>query len=174
MNIDEVLAPLRHGPAAFAALVAQPFSWLRHEPGPGHWTAVQALAHMAALEEDAWLPRVQHLLEHGEAQDLPGVDPLAFERRFPDLDAAEIRRTFSEAREANVQALDDLDLDEAALATRGRHPVLGAVTVGQLLATWVGHDHNHLVQAREAMASRLRHEVGPWTAFLPIVERLGP
>jgi hypothetical protein len=45
----------------------------------------------------------------------------------------------------------------------------GGVTLGQLLATWVVHDLNHLGQIVKTMAKQYSQAVGPWSAFLPIV-----
>lgn len=42
--------------------------------------------------------------------------------------------------------------------------------MGNLLAAWVTHDHNHIGQIVKAMAKRYRSEIGPWRAFLPIVD----
>ena len=39
------------------------------------------------------------------------------------------------------------------------------------VATWAAHDLNHLGQITEALAKRYREEVGPWRAFLPVLNR---
>jgi hypothetical protein len=49
------------------------------------------------------------------------------------------------------------------------HPELGAVTLGQLLATWVAHDLNHIGQVVEVMSRQYREAVGPWRAYLDIL-----
>jgi uncharacterized damage-inducible protein DinB len=49
------------------------------------------------------------------------------------------------------------------------HPALGSVTVGQLLATWVTHDLNHLGQIARVMARRQAEAVGPWREYLGIL-----
>ena len=43
--------------------------------------------------------------------------------------------------------LTGTDLDR-----RGRHPELGVVTLRQLLATWVAHDLDHIVQISRVLA----------------------
>jgi hypothetical protein len=45
------------------------------------------------------------------------------------------------------------------------------VTLRQLLATWAAHDLNHLGQIARVMAKRHIEEVGPWRAYLSILER---
>jgi hypothetical protein len=44
------------------------------------------------------------------------------------------------------------------------------VTLGQLLATWVAYDLNHLGQIVKTMAKQYTQALGPWSAFLPIVD----
>ncbi|HEX6140123.1 MAG TPA: hypothetical protein VF013_06660 [Candidatus Limnocylindria bacterium] len=56
----------------------------------------------------------------------------------------------------------------------GLHPSLGPVTMRQLLATWVVHDHNHLAQAHGALAAHYADEVGPWRALLGILDQVEP
>ena len=52
---------------------------------------------------------------------------------------------------------------------RGQHPELGPVTLGQLLATWVAHDLNHLGQIARVMGRQYTGAVGPWLAYLPML-----
>jgi hypothetical protein len=66
--------------------------------------------------------------------------------------------------------LDELGLDETALATAGRHEQLGAVRLSHLLSTWVVHDLTHLAQIERALAAQVRDEVGPWVELLSILK----
>jgi len=52
----------------------------------------------------------------------------------------------------------------------GRHPDLGEVTLGQLLATWAVHDLNHESQIVKTLAKRYREAVGPWRPNLGVVD----
>ena len=51
----------------------------------------------------------------------------------------------------------------------GEHPAFGAVTMRQLLATWVAHDLGHIAQVARVMAVQYSDEVGPWRAYLRII-----
>lgn len=77
--------------------------------------------------------------------------------------------SFSQLREANVDALLSLRLTEADLSRLGRHPEFGFVTMRQHLATWVAHDLGHLAQTARVMARHYSDAVGPWRAYLPIL-----
>jgi len=51
------------------------------------------------------------------------------------------------------------------------HPEFGAVTLRQLLATWVTHDLSHLAQIARVMAKQYRTAVGPWRKYLSVLDR---
>jgi hypothetical protein len=78
---------------------------------------------------------------------------------------------FAELRGQNLATLRGWRLSDAQLALEGEHPDFGAVSLRQLLATWVAHDLGHLAQAARVMARQYRDAVGPWRAFLPIMDR---
>jgi hypothetical protein len=95
--------------------------------------------------------------------------------RFAQLAASEGRslgsllEEFAALRDENVRQLLGLQLSEADLGRRGRHPELGGVTLRQLLATWVAHDLDHVVQISRVLARQYSDEVGPWRAYLRII-----
>ena len=72
-------------------------------------------------------------------------------------------------RAANLELLRSWNLADAQLAQQGEHPSLGAVTLRQLLATWVVHDLGHLAQVARVMAKQYRDEVGAWVPYLPVL-----
>ena len=71
----------------------------------------------------------------------------------------------------NLATLRGWNLSDAELSLQGVHPDFGEVTLRQLLATWVAHDLGHLAQIARVLAKRYRDEVGPWRAYLPILDR---
>ncbi len=89
--------------------------------------------------------------------------------RFAGWSITELVSAFTEARQANLAELDRL-VTTPDLARQGQHPEFGAVTLSQLLATWVVHDLNHLQQAVKTMAKHYSDAVGPWRAYLPILD----
>ncbi len=64
-----------------------------------------------------------------------------------------------------------LNLTSCDFDLEGEHPVLGTVTLGNLLATWVVHDLNHTDQIAKTLAKRYREAVGPWRQNLAILDR---
>jgi hypothetical protein len=76
---------------------------------------------------------------------------------------------FASLRTSNLEQLGAL-VDAGDMGRRGVHPSFGEVTLGQLLATWVVHDLNHLGQTVKTMAKQYREAVGPWRQLLSIID----
>jgi hypothetical protein len=74
-------------------------------------------------------------------------------------------------RAENLATLAAWRLTDTELALAGEHPEFGTVTLRQLLATWVVHDLGHIAQTVRVMAKQYRDAIGPWRAYLPIVDR---
>ena len=84
---------------------------------------------------------------------------------------AELLDEFSHLRTQSLTTLAGWRLSPAQLALEGEHPEFGRVTLQQLLATWVTHDLGHVAQIARVMAKQYREAIGPWRAYLPIVDR---
>ncbi|MBM4059885.1 MAG: DinB family protein [Planctomycetes bacterium] len=169
----EATALLQRTPAQLDAwLRGLPDAWLRCDEGPGTWSPYVVVGHLVAGERTDWLPRVRHLLQHGESVPFPPFDREAQFAR-PAVPIGTLLDEFTALRGQSLAGLAALQLSPADLARRGRHPALGPVTLGQHLATWVAHDLTHTAQIARAMARRYRDDVGPWSAYLRIV-REGP
>jgi hypothetical protein len=84
---------------------------------------------------------------------------------------AQLLDEFARLREDNLAVLRGWKLSTRELALEGEHPELGPVTLRQLLATWVTHDLGHLAQTARVMAKQYGTEVGPWRAYLPVLDR---
>ena len=69
----------------------------------------------------------------------------------------------------NMGWFRSLNLTEDDLERKGMHPVLGEVTLRNLLATWVAHDLGHLAQVVRVMARQYSDAVGPWRTYLSIL-----
>ena len=127
------------------------------------------MGHLIHGERTDWMPRAKIILEHGDARAFVPFD------RFAQFAASEGRTLdnlldeFAALRRGNLRELEALGLAPADLERRGRHPELGVVTLGQLLATWVAHDLDHVVQVSRVLARQYADEVGPWRAYLRII-----
>jgi hypothetical protein len=173
LEVGEARDALRRTPAVLRGLVeCQPDAWLSARPAEGEWSAHQVVCHLAYVEETDWMVRVRMILEEGPGRAFPPVDHGDQTDRYAGLGTDAVAARFENLRMVNLNALDGLDLGESDLDREGLHPTLGRVTMAQLLATWVVHDHNHLAQLHGALSSHYAAEVGPWRSFLGILDRV--
>jgi hypothetical protein len=84
---------------------------------------------------------------------------------------SELLATFERLRRENLRQLEEMKLTPELLSKRGLHPELGVVTLTQLLATWVVHDLGHIAQIVRVMSKQYAEPVGPWKAYLSILNR---
>lgn len=150
-------------------LAGLPPEWLHRDDGPGTWSAYAIVGHLVLADTTNWLPRTRTILSHGTEQPFGAFDReamLGWDREPVEELLARLRDT----RAASLAELSDLGADD--LDRRGRHPEVGEITLGQLLATWVAHDLTHLGQVGEVLARRYRDDVGPWRAYLPALDRV--
>jgi hypothetical protein len=143
--------------------------WITGDEGPDTWSPYQAEGHLTHIEEYDWIDRTKAILEHGTERVFEPIDREAGFTRFKDWKLSDLLSRFASVRTSNLEALDRL-VEGEDLGRRGVHPDFGEVTLDQLLATWVVHDLNHLGQIVKTMAKQYTQAVGPWRAFLPIID----
>ena len=169
-RLDEAVALLSRTPRLLDAwLRGLPEAWLAATEGEGTWSPTDVLGHLIHGETTDWMPRLRRILAAGESLPFEPFDRYAQFRESAGKSCAELLDELARLRAANLGELTRLGLDEAGLERRGRHPALGSVTLRELLATWVAHDLDHLVQIARVLAHRYRDEVGPWRAYLRII-----
>ena len=169
-SIESARAVLGRTPATLRALLAEsPDEWLHGHEAPDAWSPYQVCGHLLHIEETDWIDRTRVILEHGTTREFEPVDREAGFARFRDWSVDAVLAKFAEVRAANLDELTNL-VGPDALDRRGIHPTFGEVTLAQLLATWVVHDLNHLSQIVKTMAKNYTESVGPWRAFLPVLD----
>ncbi|MFN8587283.1 MAG: DinB family protein [Candidatus Eisenbacteria bacterium] len=122
-------------------------------------------------------PRRPHGLDPARPRDpragrrppVPPFDRFAQFRESEGKPLAELLAEFARVRAESLATLRAWRLGEAQLALEGEHPEFGAVTLRQLLATWVAHDLGHVVQVARVMAKQYGEAVGPWRAYLSVL-----
>ena len=171
-SLDEALPVLRRTPGVLRAwLWDLPDSWTASNEGRDTWSPYDIVGHLIHGERTDWIPRTELLLAHGDSRPFVPFDRFAQFKDSRGKSLHELLDTFAELRAQNLARLESLQLTPADLERRGRHPELGPVTLGQLLATWVAHDLNHLGQIARVMGRQYTGAVGPWLAYLPLLSR---
>ncbi len=171
-RFDEALPVLQQTPSVLRSLLLDlPDPWVSANEGPGTWTPFDVVGHLIHGERADWIPRVEHILQHGDAVSFPVFEREAMFEASKGRSLAELLDTFAQVRSESLNRLAALNLTDAHLARVGRHPEFGVVTMDQLLATWVAHDLGHISQVVRVMARRYSTAVGPWRAYLSILQR---
>lgn len=145
--------------------------WTDATEGPETWSPAVIVGHLIHGERTDWIPRATLILGQGSDRRFTPFDRFAQLRESAGRPLGELLDELARLRAANLATLAEWRLTEAQLELEGEHPELGRVTLRQLLATWVAHDLGHLAQTARVMARRYRDAVGPWRAYLPIMDR---
>jgi DinB superfamily len=173
-SLDEAIAVLTRTPATLNALLrGLPNIWVRGNEGKNTWSPFDIVGHLVFGERTDWMPRVRILLENGEARPFDPFDRFAQLKESQGKSLEQLLDDFARLRRQNLAALQALNLQQEDLTRRGRHPALGVVTLSQLLATWAVHDLTHVHQLSRVMAHQYRGAVGPWSAFLGVLQCAG-
>ncbi len=168
-SFEAALPVLARTPRVLDALLRDlPDPWLHAAEGPGTWSPFEVVGHLIHGERTDWMPRVRHLLAHGESVPFPVFDRFAQQQASRGRTLAELLDTFGALRDASLQELAALQVTAADLDRPGCHPELGRVLLGQHLATWVAHDLDHLMQVTRVMGRQYAEAVGPWRQYLRI------
>lgn len=154
-----------------ALLAGQGDEWLRCNEGPETWSAFDVVGHLIDGEETDWIPRARIILGTQAERTFVPFDRFRHLERNRSRSIDELLDEFAQIRATNIVTLRGWKLTDDQLALTGRHPELGEVTLRQLLATWVAHDLGHIAQIGRVMAKRYREAVGPWRAYLPVMDR---
>jgi hypothetical protein len=173
-RLDTALPILERTPGVMRTLLSGlSTEWIDATEGHGTWSPFDVVGHLIHGERTDWMPRVEHLFQHGDAVAFPAFDREAMFEASKGRTLDELLHTFKTLRTKSVDRLAALNLTEADLERRGRHPEFGVVTLRQHLSTWVAHDLGHIGQVVRVMARQYSDAVGPWRAYLSILAPRG-
>ena len=163
---------LERTPSTFRALLGGlSEDWTSANEGPETFSPFDNLGHLIHGERTDWIPRARIILAQGADRTFEPYDRFAQYRESAGKTTAQLLDEFATLRAENVATLRSLKLGERELALEGQHPSLGRVTLAQLLATWTAHDLGHVAQTARVLAKQYREAVGPWRAYLPVLDR---
>jgi len=168
--MHEGVAILERTPGTLNALLrGLPEGWISGNEGPATWSPFDVVGHLIHGEQTDWVPRARIILEQGESRPFDKFDRFAQFKASEGRTLASLLDEFAAVRAESLRGLALLGIKDSDLERRGRHPELGVVTLGQLLATWVAHDLDHVVQISRVLARQYSDAVGPWRAYLRVI-----
>jgi hypothetical protein len=168
-HVDKSIEILERTPSVLKCMLSGlSTDWTSANEGAGTWSAYDIIGHLIHGELTDWIPRADLILS-GNKKFNP-FDRLAQFEESKGKSLEDLLAEFEEIRKANIRRLVEFDITTEDLAETGIHPEFGEVTLSQLLATWAVHDLTHIAQISRVMAKQYKEAVGPWVAYLRILQ----
>jgi hypothetical protein len=167
---DQSIAILKKTPAVLKNLLSGISNeWIVSNEGADTFSPYDVLGHLIHGEKTDWVVRAKIILAAGPSIAFEPWNRFAQFQNSNGKTTDELLNEFESIRNENIAWLQSLYLTESELNKIGIHPVLGQVTLKNLLATWVVHDLTHIAQITRVMAKQYKEEVGPWSEFFRIL-----
>lgn len=171
LQLDRVTQVLSRTPVTVGSLVGDlPAEWAVSSGDEGKWAPFDVVGHLIHGEETDWIPRAEIILAQGDNLTFVPFDRVAQFVSSSGKTLQDLLVEFEQLRAKNLAKLSSWNLSDANLDLKGMHPDLGEVTLSQLLTTWAVHDLNHIQQLTKLLAGKYAAEVGPWTAYLSVLQ----
>lgn len=146
-----------------------PTEWIHSNEGENSWSPYDIIGHFIHGEKTDWIERTKIIL-NGSKTFQP-FDRFAQFENSKGKSLNQLLDEFEQLRADNLKELASLQLTSDSFTLEGVHPEFGTVTLQQLLATWVTHDLGHIAQIARVIAKQYKEEVGPWLAYIPILNK---
>lgn len=173
-DLQQTIALLSRTPAALDALLRDlPEVWTLRNEGADTWSPVEIVGHLIHAERTDWMPRTRLILQSAQTPTFETFDRLGHAEESAGASLEQQLDLFAQLRATNLDELRGFSVGREDLERKGMHPALGEVSLSQLLATWVAHDLSHLHQLSRVMAHQYRDLIGPWTAYLGVMQCAG-
>jgi len=169
-SAEQAIEILERTPAVCAVLLANlSDGWIVNNEGPETFSPYDVIGHLIHGEKTDWTVRAKMILEFGNTQTFVKWNRFAQYEESKGRSLQQLLDEFATIRKENMVWFKSLNLTETDLDKKGMHPVLGEVTLRNLLATWVVHDLTHIAQITRVMAKQYKEEMGPWPEFFRIL-----
>jgi len=168
-DLGEAIATLARTPEVLRELLDEVPEERAHAAPDGQWSPFDVVGHLIDGEETDWIPRARIILAQGPNRRFEPFDRHRHLTRNAGRALGDLLDEFAWLRDQNLATLRQWRLTPRELALTGEHPDFGAVTLRQLIGTWVVHDLGHIAQAGRVLAAGWGGEVGPWRAYLPVL-----
>lgn len=169
-NIPQAVEILQRTPAVLQSLLSGlSDDWLLNNEGDETFSPYDVVGHLIHGEKTDWTARIKIILQFGNTKPFERWDRFAQYEDSKGKTIQQLLDEFTSIRKENLQWFASLKLTEADFERKGMHPVLGEVTLKNLLSTWVVHDLTHIAQITRVMAKQYKTEMGPWPEFFRIL-----
>ena len=171
-SLVKALPLLQRTPTVLDTLLrGLPTEWVSTNEGADTWNAIDIVSHLIYCDKENWLVRAKHMVKYQDAEPFAPFNRMGGFDIVKGRSVEELLDEFTNTRKAVLQEVEAQQLDERALSLNGLHPQFGKVKMSQLFSAWVVHDLSHLSQVARVLSKQYREEVGPWIAFLKILDK---
>ena len=169
-SVDQAVEILERTPSVFRTLLdGLDDDWVMNNEGPETFSPYDIIGHLIHGEKTDWRPRITMVLEHGPSKTFVPYDRFAQNEESKGKSLQQLLIEFESLRKDNILWFKSLSLKEEDFGKMGMHPVLGQVSLRNLLSTWVVHDLTHLAQISRVMAKQYKDEIGPWVQYFRLL-----
>ena len=169
-NLNRSIEILERTPILIECFLSELYDeWIFQNEGDDTWSPYDIVGHLIHGEKTDWMARVKIIIYQEGDRTFTPFDRFA---QFDDSKGKSLMQLMEEfkwMRNDNLNELRAMNISEQMLELEGIHPELGVVKLRQLLSTWVAHDLGHIAQISRVMANQYKNEVGPWEAYLGII-----
>ncbi|MES2795243.1 MAG: DinB family protein [Bacteroidota bacterium] len=170
-NLEKSLEILERTPnVLITMLTGISTDWTSMNEGGETWTVFDVIGHLIHGEKTDWVPRAELILSENTDKTFEAFDRFAQFENSKGKTLDQLLNEFKILRESNLEQIISKKLTDNDWEEQGIHPAFGAVSLSQLLSTWVVHDLNHIAQINRIMAKQYKTEVGPWIEYLRILQ----
>jgi hypothetical protein len=170
-DLDKAIQILERTPDVLQTLLGNISpDWTNQNEGGDTWSGYEVVGHLLYCEKADWIVRAEIILSENSDKKFEPFDRFAHLKENKGASLRELLEQFKSLRNENIARLRAKDLTDKDLSQKGIHPAFGDVTLSQLLSTWVVHDLNHIAQIARVMAKQYKEAVGPWIAYLRILQ----
>ena len=169
-SIDKSIEILERTPAVLKTLLeGLSDEWVMNNEGPETFSPYDVIGHLIHGEKTDWVVRAKIILEFGLSKPFVPWNRFAQYEESEGKSLQQLLNVFEKVRKDNMNWFKSLQLTDEDLERKGLHPVLGEITLRNLLSTWVVHDLTHIAQITRVMAKQYKEEMGPWPEFFRIL-----
>ena len=170
-NVEQAIQILERTPLVVETLLkGLDDDWTMQNEGGETWSAFDIVGHYIHGEKTDWIPRMQIILGDGDKNFKP-FDRFAQFTESKGKTLEQLLGEFHILRKESLNILNGISFTDEMFERTGIHPKFGAVTLRQLLSTWVVHDLTHIHQLSRVLAKQYATEVGPWYEFLGVLNK---
>ncbi|MGE0561098.1 MAG: DinB family protein [Flavobacteriales bacterium] len=169
-NLSEAINILERTPQLLSVYLKDlPENWVMNNEGENTWSPFDVMGHLVHGEKTDWMARINIILSNQENKTFEPFDRFAQHEDSKGKTINHLLDEFKVLRTQNLATLKSLNIQPTDYQKEGIHPALGTVTLEQLLSVWVAHDLGHIAQISRVMAKQYKNNVGPWKAYLRVV-----